>query len=402
MTSAATSSAPTTGLTRVLDQPTLLPQGTVALCANYTSVTADLGRGVDALLAAGVPLTSLLTPEHGYWGAAQAGESDGEGTDAATGLPVLDSYLLEGAELEALLLRSQAEQIVVDLQDIGTRFYTYMWTLYDVMCAAVRTGQRVVVLDRPNPLGRSGAGPGLDAECASFVGRVSIPLRHGLTLGELARWFAAEHVPAATGSSPELVVIEAEWDGSASQDTATWVMPSPNMPTLDCAALYPATGLIEGTTLSEGRGTTKPFELIGAPWTDQRLAAALREHELPGMTVREAVFRPTFAKWAGETVHGVQFHVRDAAAIDPAQTIHTVLSTVRDLYPDQELWRHRGPGIDGESRPPFADLLWGSSALRHGIDSGASVEQILAASPPAPRVPADVLHYPGHHGDGHG
>lgn len=384
-----------TGLDQILRIPSRMPAGTVALCANYTSVTSDLARGVDALRAAGVPLVALLTPEHGYWGAAQAGESDGDGVDAATGLPVIDTYRAGDSDWDALLHRAGAEQVLVDFQDIGTRFYTYVWTLFDLMCSAARTGLRVVVADRPNPLGRRRLGPGLDASCSSFVGRRSIPLQHGMTLGELARWFALDQVPATTGRHVDLEVIAVDaWDGAAADDRAGWVMPSPNMPTLDAATLYPAVGLLEGTVLSEGRGTTRPFELFGAPWTDARLAQSLREHELPGLVVREAVFRPMYSKWQDQTVHGVQLHLSDPARFEPLPAAHTILSTLAELYPEHELWRQRGPGETGSDRPPFIDLLWGSPALREGIDQRQDLEQILAGSPQAPEPPEAALLYP--------
>lgn len=383
------------GLDRIERNPSLLPAGTVALCANYTSVTSDLGRGVDALQAAGVPLVALLTPEHGYWGAAQAGESDGDGVDRATGLPVIDTYRASESDWDALLQRSGADQVLVDFQDIGTRFYTYVWTLFDLMCSAARVGRRVVVADRPNPLGRRRVGPGLAEGCSSFVGRTSIPLQHGLTLAELARWFAVDHVPASTGKNVELHVIPLDaWDGAPIHDEARWVMPSPNMPSLPSATLYPAVGLLEGTVLSEGRGTTRPFELFGAPWTDARLAHALREHALPGLTVREAVFRPMYSKWKNETVHGAQLHLSDSTQFDPLRTAHTILSTLAELYPTRERWRERGPGAAEGDRPPFIDLLWGSPALRVGVDRGWSLEEILASSPKPPGPPEAAVLYP--------
>lgn len=384
-----------TGLDRICRTPSLLSAGTVALCANYTSVTSDLARGVDRLRDAGVPLVALLTPEHGYWGAAQAGESDGDGVDAATGLPVIDTYRAGESDWDALLHRAEAEQVLVDLQDVGTRFYTYVWTLFDLMCSASRTGHRVVVADRPNPLGRRRLGPGLDPRCSSFVGRRSIPLQHGMTLGELARWFALDQVPATTGRHVDLEVVTLDdWDAAPASDRARWVMPSPNMPTPEAAALYPTVGLVEGTVLSEGRGTTRPFELLGAPWTDARLSQVLREHQLPGLLVREAVFRPTHSKWRDETVHGVQLHLADPARFDPLHTAHTILTSLAELYPDHDLWRQRGPGETGSDRPPFIDLLWGSPALREGIDRGQDLDQILAGSPQAPEAPQAAFLYP--------
>lgn len=378
-----------TGLDRVLDNPSLLGSEPITLCANYTAVTADLGRGVDALIRADVPVTSLLTPEHGYWGAAQAGYSDGDGVDARTGLPVLDTYQIEGSGLDEVLERSGSDHIVLDLQDIGTRFYTYMWTMFDLLCSAARTRRRVTILDRPNPLGRREVGPGLESSCASFIGRVSIPLQHGLTLGELARWFNASHIPAIAGRSADLEIIELSGSDGSMPPDSPWVLPSPNMPTMASTQLYPAIGLIEGTTLSEGRGTTKPFELFGAAWTDGRLADALRDQETPGVLIREAVFRPTFSKWANETVHGAQIHLDNPTDFEPITLGYAILRTVADLYPEHQLWRE-----PHEGRPPFLDLLWGSASLREGIDQGTELPCILRNAPPAPQVPTEAILYP--------
>ncbi len=379
-----------TGLGRAIAEPGLIGDGPIGLCANYTSVTEDLRRGVDALLGAGVELTTIFTPEHGYWGAVQAGESEGDGVDLGTGLPVLDTYRCDGPRLDGLLRESGVATILVDFQDIGVRFYTYTWTLFDLLCSAARVGIRIVVLDRPNPLGGLvRTGPGLDPSCASFVGRVSIPLQHGLTLGELARWFNVAHVPDAVGTGADLEVIElAGWSRQRRAPDDDWVMPSPNMPTLTTATVFGAIGLLEGTVLSEGRGTTKPFELFGASWTDGRLAVALTERDLPGVAFREAVFRPTFSKWHGDVVHGAQLHVRDAAAFDPIATGVAVLQAVAGLYPGESIWLPARPG-----RPPFIDLLWGSPALREGIDRGADLSAILDGGPPTPIVPPDALLY---------
>ncbi|CAM3337205.1 exo-beta-N-acetylmuramidase NamZ domain-containing protein [Occultella aeris] len=379
-----------TGLSRAIAEPGLIGDGPVGLCANYTSVTADLRRGVDALLGAGVELTTIFTPEHGYWGAVQAGESEGDGVDLATGLPVVDTYRSDGQRLDALLRESGVGTILVDFQDIGVRFYTYTWTLFDLLCSAARVGIRIVVLDRPNPLGGLvRTGPGLDPSCASFVGRVSIPLQHGLTLGELARWFNAAHVPDAVGATADLEVVElAGWARQRQGADDSWVLPSPNMPTLTTATVFGAIGLLEGTVLSEGRGTTKPFELFGASWTDGRLAVALTERDLPGVAFREAVFRPTFSKWHGDVVHGAQLHVRDVAAFDPIATGVAVLQAVAALYPGESIWLPPQPG-----RPPFIDLLWGSPTLRAGIDGGADLSAILDGGPPTPTVPPEALLY---------
>jgi len=373
----------------LVESPELIGGEPTGLCTNYTAVTEGLARGVDALLAAGISLTAILTPEHGYWGAVQAGESDGNGRDEATGLPVIDTYLCEGERLDALLRESGITQLLIDFQDIGVRFYTYTWTLYDLLRSAARLGIRVVILDRPNPLGgHLRSGPGLNEASSSFVGRVSIPVQHGLTLGELGRWFALEHLPESDRPVDLDVIEMSGWSRERQSEKDAWVMPSPNMPTLTTATVFPATGLLEGTLLSEGRGTTRPFELFGAAWTDSRLAAALNERELPGVVFREAVFRPTFSKWHGDVVHGAQLHLQDAAAFDPILTGLTLLQAVAELYPGESLWREASPG-----RPPFIDLLWGSDALRTGIDAGDAASSILDASPATPVAPDGALLY---------
>lgn len=381
-----------TGVQRLAREPRLVAGSSVGLFTNYTGTMPDLARNVDALLAAGVPLTTLFTPEHGMWGAVQAGESEPSGVDDATGLPVLDTYQLSDADLDAMLQGSGVDVVLYDLQDIGVRYYTYIWSLYDLLCSAARTGVPVVVLDRPNPLGGSIVeGPGLDPSCASFVGRVSVPLRHGLTVAELARWFAGEHVPAATGERPDVGVVAMQgWSretvGAASGQP--WVMPSPNMPTFDTVLVYPCTGLFEGTNLSEGRGTTRPFEIIGAPFVDARLASALAERRFGGVRFRDLKFRPTHGKWSGDTCRGVQLHVSDPRAFEPVKTGVGILSVLAELYPGEFAWRAPEPG-----RPPFVDLLWGSPALREGIDTRASVEQILTDGPEAPNAPESVRLY---------
>lgn len=381
-----------TGAHRLADDPSLVTGSAVGLFTNYTAVMPDLTRDLDALLAAGVPLTTVFTPEHGMWGAVQAGESEPSGVDEATGLPVLDTYQRSGASLDALVTESEVDVVLFDLQDIGVRFYTYIWSLYDLLCSSARTGVPVVVLDRPNPLGAATAGPGLVPSCSSFVGRVSVPLRHGLTTGELAQWFAAEHVPDAVGARPKVdVVVMAGWrpDMSIADTGLPWVMPSPNMPTFDTALVYPGTGLIEGTTASEGRGTTRPFEIIGAPYVDLRLAPALNERGFAGARFRDLEFRPTHGKWAGSTLRGVQVHVLDPGVFEPVETGIGIIAMLAELYPQDFAWRPR----DDEQGPPFIDLLWGSPALREGIDAKASTQEIIAASPPAPQPPPDIRLY---------
>lgn len=365
------------GLDQLIADPGLLEGSRAGLLTHFAATTADLARGVDALVAAGIGVHCLISPEHGYWGAAQAGEG-GESAvarDEATGLPVLDSYRVHGDALDRLLAGSGIDRVIVDLRDIGCRFYTYIWSMTEVMSSCARLDLPLTVLDRPAALPMEATGPGLEPDCSSFVGRLGIPLRHGARIGDIASVVARDHLEAPL----DLQVISAP----AADGAGPWVAPSPNMPTLTTVALYPGTGLLEGTTLSEGRGTTAPFELFGAPWCGPELTAHLRALDLPGVTFREAVFRPTHGAFAGERVHGTQVHLNrppqesgDLRVFDPLRVGHAVIATVAALYPQHPLWRERTDG-----RPPFIDLLWGSSAFRKGIDDGADWEEILAASP---------------------
>ncbi|HEY3504296.1 MAG TPA: DUF1343 domain-containing protein [Actinocatenispora sp.] len=383
-------SATVTGAQRLCADPTLAGPGKPGLVTNFTGVLPDLTSTVDGLRAAGVPLAALFSPEHGIRGTVQAGYSEDETVDPASGLPVFDTYMKQGAALDELLVASGVDTLLYDLQDIGTRFYTYIWTMFDVMVSAARTGKRFVVLDRPNPVGGAVAeGPGLSSAYASFVGRVSIPVRHGMTVGELARFLNASAVPAEAGRPVDLSVVTLDgWrrDMTAADTGQPWVMPSPNIPTADSALVYPGTGLFEGTNLSEGRGTTRPFELVGAPYLDARFVPALRGLDLPGTGFREVWFTPTFHKHAGTALRGVQVHVTDARAFEPVRTAVAMLGTLRELYPDGFGWRAR-ENADGF----FIDLLWGDDDLRRAVDAG---KDPLSLVPVRSAPSGDHLLYP--------
>ena len=231
------------------------------------------------------------------------------------------------------------EVLLVDLMDVGTRVYTYGATLAKVMAAAARAGVRVVVLDRPNPIGGVQVeGNLLRRACASLVGPYPLPMRHGFTLGELARYYNRTQ-----GLGCDLEVIPAAGWLRADYFDATglpWVMPSPNLPTLEGALVYPGQVLLEGTNLSEGRGTTRPFELFGAPFLEPgRLVHELADTPLPGVVLREVAFEPTFHKWAGQLCRGFQLHVTDRSAFKPYYTTLVLLSVIRRLYPEQFAWR---------------------------------------------------------------
>src|SRR5262249_40398403 len=264
--------------------------------------------------------------------------------------------------------------LVIDLVDVGSRYYTFQATMLLCLEAAARHGLRTLVLDRPNPLGGVAVeGPLLRPGFESFVGMHPLPTRHGLTIGELARLYQAER-----GLQGQLEVVPCEgWQREHYFDATglPWVLPSPNMPTLETALVYSGQCLLEGTNLSEGRGTTRPFELCGAPWIEPRaLAARLREADLPGVVFRPAWFQPTFQKWAGQTCGGVQLHVRDRDAFQPVRTGLALLQAYRELSGDRFAWR-REPYEFVADRPAI-DLLFGNARERLALERGTSAAAI--------------------------
>ncbi|MFJ7076680.1 exo-beta-N-acetylmuramidase NamZ domain-containing protein [Streptomyces sp. NPDC098781] len=340
----------------------------VGIVTNPTGVTRDVRHIVDVMHAdEKVDLRAVFGPEHGFRGTAQAGGSEGRYDDPATGLPVYDTYLKSGRPLADIFTASGVDTVVFDIQDVGARFYTYIWTLYDCMEAAQLAGKRFVVLDRPNPVtGRAAQGPVLHREFATFVGRQPISQAHGMTVAELARLFNGEFLTAPV---PLETVRMTGWRRSEFYDAwgLPWVPPSPNMPTPDTALVYSGTCLFEGTNLSEGRGTTRPFELLGAEGIDGRWAVAANELGLPGVHFREAYFAPTFSKFQGKTIGGVQVHVHDRAAYDPVRTGVALLVTAKKAW-SGFTWRSDN----------WIDKLTGSTQVRTMIDAGASTDEVVA------------------------
>ncbi|MFE1860222.1 exo-beta-N-acetylmuramidase NamZ family protein [Streptomyces anandii] len=340
----------------------------VGIVTNPTGVTRDVRHIVDVMHAdRRVDLTAVFGPEHGFRGTAQAGGSEGRYDDPATGLPVYDTYLKSGQPLADVFTASGVDTVVFDIQDVGARFYTYIWTLYDCMEAAALAGKRFVVLDRPNPVtGRAALGPVLHKEFATFVGRQPIAQAHGMTVAELARLFNGEFLTTPVRLD---TVLMTGWKRAEFYDASglPWVPPSPNMPTPDTALVYSGTCLFEGTNLSEGRGTTRPFELLGAEGIDGRWAAAANALGLPGVRFREAYFAPTFSKFQGKTVGGVQLHVHDRAAFDPVRTGIALLVTARQVW-SGFAWR----------ADDWIDKLTGSTRVRTMIDAGAGADEVVA------------------------
>ncbi|MGW2767705.1 exo-beta-N-acetylmuramidase NamZ family protein [Streptomyces sp. NPDC001275] len=341
----------------------------VGIVTNPTGITRDVRHIVDVMHAdRRVDLVAVFGPEHGFRGTAQAGGSEGRYDDPATGLPVYDTYLKSGQPLADAFTASGVDTVVFDIQDAGARFYTYIWTLYDCMEAAALAGKRFVVLDRPNPVtGREALGPVMHTEFATFVGRQPIAQAHGMTVAELARLFNGEFL---TTPVPLETVLMTGWRRSDFYDASglPWVPPSPNMPTPDTALVYSGTCLFEGTNLSEGRGTTSPFELLGAAGVDGRWAAAANALRLPGVHFREAYFAPTFSKFQNTTVGGVQIHVHNRDAFDPVRTGIALLVTAKRVW-SGFAWRSDN----------WIDKLTGSTQVRTMIDAGADTDEVVAA-----------------------
>jgi uncharacterized protein YbbC (DUF1343 family) len=350
----------------------------LGIFSNPTGILPDARHIVDDLaLHDELEIVGVFGPEHGFRGSAQAGGSEGDTTDPRTGLPVFDAYGANQTKLAELFTKSGAQTMVFDIQDVGARFYTYIWTLYNSMVAAARLGLNYVVLDRPNPVGGRVDGAMMTPGYTSGVGAKEIVQQHGMTVGELARFFNGEFLPAEAGRSVDLEVVRVKgWrpESRAQEYTPLWPPPSPNMPTADTALVYVGTCFFEGTNLSEGRGTTRPFEMIGAPYLDYHWGDRLGARGLPGVEFREAYFVPTFNKYVDETCAGVQMHVTDARAFEPVPTAVAMLVEARK-YAEFE-WRY--DSYD-PVRPYWIDKLSGSPRMRTMIDSGADVAEVVGA-----------------------
>ncbi|MEZ4359855.1 MAG: DUF1343 domain-containing protein [Kofleriaceae bacterium] len=363
-----------TGLAQLAADARPLRGRRVGLLMNPTAVDDRLRHALE-LLRPQVQVTALFGPEHGVTGAAQDMIEVGNAVEGE-----LPEFSLYGATEASLTptpeMLEHVDVLVYDIQDIGSRYYTFVWTMVLAMRAAAAAGKAFVVLDRPNPIGgdlvEGGAiAPGFE----SFVGLLSVPNRHGLTAGEIAQWRAREE----RLDLDLTVVLMRGWrrELGFAETGLPWVQPSPNMPTLDTALVYPGMCLVEGTELSEGRGTTRPFELAGAPWLDPAaLAASLNAYGLPGCAFRPATFHPMFQKHAHVTTHGVQLHLTDRRAFRPYLTGVAFLKACRDQDPERFAWRTRA--YEFVDQIPAIDLLCGSAQVREGIDAGARLEDLAS------------------------
>lgn len=342
----------------------------IGLVTNQTGVDADSVSDVARLQAAGVELVALFSPEHGFRGAADPGAAVASSKDSATGLPIYSLYGRTSAPTDEMM--RGIDVMVVDLQDAGARYYTYLATTVEVMRVAGRHRLPVIVLDRPNPIGGLIQGNLLDTAYSSTIGLIAVPMRHGMTLGELARLAQAD-----LGIEVSLTVVPVQgWRRPLSLDQTNlpFVPPSPNLRSLESLFHYPGLCLFEGTNLSVGRGSERPFEQIGAPWLDApRVLAQVRQARLPGVELQGVRFTPQApgdGKFRDTTVAGIRLRVTDRSAYDPTATAVHLLAAIHQLQPGQLRWI-----------PAHFDRLAGGPNLRVALQSGVSADKIVASWP---------------------
>ena len=331
------------------------------------------GRGDFQVKSKKFELKALFGPQHGIHGETQDNMVEWEGfLDTSTGIPVFSLYGHTRKPAPAML--KDIDVMVIDVQDVGSRYYTFIWTMELCMQACLEMDKSTVILDRPNPIGgHITEGPVLDMAYASFVGQRPLPVRHGMTIGEIGNYLRNEFYP-----SLDFHVIPMQgWKRKMWFDETglTWIMPSPNMPTLDTAIVYPGMCLLEGTNLSEGRGTTRPFEIFGAPFIEpDMLVKKLKELKLPGIVFRPMYFQPTFQKHAGKLCGGAQIHVISRERFKPFKTGTAILKAIHDLYPQHFVWKQ--PPYEYETNNLPIDILAGTDRLRKDIENDEVLEQM--------------------------
>ena len=352
--------------------PKTLRGARVGLVAHPASITRKLEHAVHVFRRSKkLRLAALFGPQHGIHGQTQDNMVEWEGfLDPATGLPVYSLYGNVRKPTPEML--AEIDVLAFDVQDVGSRYYTFIWSLERCMEACREAGKAVVVLDRPNPVnGRSTEGPVLDPAFASFVGLRPLPIRHGMTIGEIGGYLSETFHP----SLDYHVIPLANWKRGLWFDHTRlpWVLPSPNMPTLDTALAYPGMCLLEGTNLSEGRGTTRPFEVFGAPFIHpETIVRVLKDYHLPGVLFRPLFFEPTFQKFAGIVCGGAQIHVTNRETFKPFKTGVAVLKAVHNTYPREFAWKP--PPYEYEETKLPIDILAGTDRLRKEIEAWAPLD----------------------------
>lgn len=366
------------GLEKILaEKANLLKNLRVGLICNPASVDHKFRHAADLFFQnADINLTALFGPQHGIRGDVQDNMVEtGHSIDKKTGLPIYSLYSETRQPTEAML--KNLDGLVFDLQDVGCRVYTFIYTMANAMKSCAEFGKKMFVLDRPNPInGVSVEGSLLEAGHESFVGQFPIPMRHGLTVGELAQYFNEEFI-----INCDLTVITMDnWKREDFYDEtdAPWVMPSPNMPTVETAIVFPGTVYFEGTEVSEGRGTTRPFEIVGAPFIDaDELAEALKSLKLPGAIFRPIHFLPTFQKYMGKDCGGIFIHVTEREVFEPVLTGLALLKTIFDLYPNDFNWKQTAYEYVFD-RNPF-DVIDGSLKTRKFIEQKKNIKELKSS-----------------------
>ena len=349
----------------------------VGLVCHQASIDRNFHHMIDIFLSAQkegiLTITAIFGPQHGLWGHTQDNMIEWQSfQDPRTGIPVYSLYGDTRKPIPDML--TDIDVMVIDVQDVGARYYTFIWTMALTMEACEAAGIEVWVLDRPNPIGGVQVeGPYQEADFLSFVGLKPILPRHGMTIGEIARWLQVTYYPQLSLQ----VVSMVNWTRSMYFDATglPWAMPSPNMPALDTAVVYPGMCLLEGTNLSEGRGTTRPFEIFGAPWMDGwHIAEILNGYQLPGVYFRPVEFQPTFQKYAGEVCQGCFIHVTDRQKFLPFLTGVAVIREAIQCYPDKFRWKE--PPYEYEYVKLPIDILLGSQSLRYQIEQLKPLDEL--------------------------
>jgi uncharacterized protein YbbC (DUF1343 family) len=362
-----------TGLDVLMQQKDVLKGRRIGLVANPSSVNSQTEFILDLFLREkSWQVTTLFGPEHGLRGEVQAEEWSYDFKEPTSGLPVFSLYGKKLKPEDQML--NDVDTLVFDIQDVGSRYYTFIYTLSYIMESCADKDIEVVVLDRPNPInGLDVEGPVLEKGYESFVGRFPIPIRHGMTVGEIALLFQKEF---GIGCSLRIISMQGWQRKFRFHETGLpWVLPSPNMPTPDTALVYPGMCLLEGTNISEGRGTTKPFEIFGAPWIDPyKLCKGLAQFNLPGVKFRPLYFLPTFNKYAGELCGGAQIHVTSSEKYQPVKMTLCLLSYL--LQECHDLFKWKDPPYEFvHDRLPI-DILFGNSWIRESLEKGVNPDEI--------------------------
>ena len=351
-----------------------LSNAKVAVLCNQASVDENLTNVVDILAGSRAKLIKIFAPEHGFFGAAQDRIAIKNSTHPKYGIPIISMY---GDTADSLMPKKEKlvglDIVIIDLQDVGARYYTFVWSAALMMKQAAQVGVEIWVLDRPNPISGIVEGPVQEDSYLSFVGLYPLPIRHGMTIGEILSYIAREYIPQA---KLEVILLDGWKRDMWFDDTGlSWVPPSPNMPSLSTAIVYPGMCLLEGTNISEGRGTTRPFEVFGAPWIKSfELCEKLNELKLPGVKFLPWRFTPMFSKYAGQTCDGAMMFVTDRKVFRPVLTAIAIIKTIHELYPEK--FKFINPPYEFETEKLPFDILCGTPEIRRMIEGGSKIDEI--------------------------